>query len=212
MIMEFVKGVIVGFAASIPLGPIGVLCIQRTLSKGRISGLITGMGAATTDLILAAISLFSLTFIQDFISEYRNTAMIVGGLIIGSFGLRLIIRNPIKQIKRVQDGSQQYFQDFFSTLIMTITNPGAFFLIFGLLAFMGISSENQGNGLDVIALTLLGVFAGGTLWWYLFSTGVNKFRNRLRLRQIVMINRVAGIIILVLGFITLVQGVHLFTF
>ncbi len=209
MITEFAKGLIVGFCASIPLGPIGVLCIQRTLSKGRNSGLITGMGAATTDMILAAISLLSLTFIQDFISEYRNTAMIIGGLIISGFGLRLIINNPIKQIKRVEEGNKQYIQDFLSTLIMTITNPGAFFLIFGLLAFMGINSGDQARGIDVIALTLFGVFAGGSAWWYIFSTGVNKFRNRLRLRQIVMINRIAGIIILVLGLITTIQGVYL---
>ncbi len=208
MIMEFAKGLIVGFCASVPLGPIGVLCIQRTLSKGRSSGLITGMGAATTDLILAALSLFSLTFINDLISEYQNIAMIIGGLIIGGFGLRLIIKNPITQIKRVQDGSKQYIQDFFSTFIMTITNPGAFFLMFGLLAFMGLSSSGQTEGLPSIAITLLGVFAGGTAWWYIFSTCVNKFRNRLRLRQIVMINRVSGIIILILGLVTLIQGIY----
>ncbi len=208
MIMEFIKGLIVGFCASVPLGPIGVLCIQRTLSKGRNSGLITGMGAATTDLLLAALSLFSLTFINDFINEYENIVMVIGGLIIGGFGLRLIIKNPITQIKRVQDGSKQYIQDFFSTFIMTITNPGAFFLIFGLLAFMGLSDSGQSEALPSIALTLLGVFAGGTTWWYIFSTCVNKFRNRLRLRQIVMINRVSGIIILILGLVTLIQGVY----
>ncbi len=208
MIMEFTKGLIVGFCASIPLGPIGVLCIQRTLSKGRNSGLITGMGAATTDLILAAISLFSLTFINDIINEYVNVAMIIGGAIIGGFGIRLITKNPITQIKRVQDGSKQYIQDFFSTFIMTITNPGAFFLMFSLLAFMGLNSTEESGGFSSIALTLLGVFSGGTAWWYIFSTGVNKFRNRLRLRQIVMINRVSGIIILILGLCTLIQGIY----
>ena len=207
MIVEILKGLIVGLFASVPLGPVGVLCIQKTLSKGRSSGFISGMGAAATDTLFATIALLSLSFVQRLIDNYRIWVIIVGGIIVALFGLKLFMSNPIKQIKRLKDGDKQYWQDFFSSLLMTITNPGAFFLILGLFAFVGIN-VNVNEKLDIISSTLLGVFSGATIWWYSLSSGINAFRNKLRLRQLIMINRVAGIIIMVLGLISVLDGIY----
>lgn len=207
MIVDFIKGFAVGLAASVPLGPIGVVCIQKTLSKGRASGFITGMGAASTDTFFAALALFSLSFVQKLLIDYRCWVMMVGGVIVGLFGLKLFFTNPVKQMKRVKAGEKRYWQDFFSTVLMTVTNPGAFFLILGIFAFVGINTQG-GNPLNIIAFTLLGVFSGAMLWWYSLTTGINYFRNKLRLRQLVMINRVAGIIVMVLGFISLCEGLY----
>lgn len=204
--MDFIKGFIVGMGASIPLGPIGVLCIQRTLSKGRNSGLITGMGAALTDTFFAAIALLSLTFVNDLIGQYRFWVMIVGGIIVLIFGLKLFLTNPVKQIKRIKSGNKRYWEDFFSTILMTITNPGALFLILGLFAFAGINSSGE-ESKYLIATTLWGVFSGAISWWFILSTSINVFRNRFRLRQLLMINRVAGVIIMVLGIISLFEGI-----
>lgn len=207
MIVEFLKGLLVGLCASIPLGPIGVLCVQRTLNKGRASGFITGMGAATTDTLFATIALLSLSFVQKFIDDYRVWLMIAGGLIVALFGIKLFLSNPVRQIKRLKSGGQQYAQDYFSTILMTISNPGAFFLILGLMAFMGVNTGNE-EPLKLISTTLLGVFAGATIWWYALSSGINAFRNKLRLRQLIMINRIAGIIIIVLGLISIFDGLY----
>lgn len=207
MLIQLLKGLIVGICASVPLGPIGVLCIQRTLSKGRNSGFITGLGAAVTDTFFAAIALLSLSFVQHILSDYRDMVMIVGGVIVGFFGVRLFLSNPIKQIKRVKSGNKKYWQDFFSTIIMTISNPAAFFLMLGLFAFIGISHDGS-EPADLISVTLAGVFLGATMWWYCLSTAINTFRNRLRLRQLIMINRIAGIVIIVLGLISVSEGVY----
>ena len=97
MLEELLKGLIVGICASVPLGPIGVLCIQRTLSKGRNSGFITGLGAAVSDTFFAAIALLSLSFVQRILSDYQDIVMIVGGLIVGAFGVKLFMTNPMER-------------------------------------------------------------------------------------------------------------------
>ena len=207
MIIDFFKGFIVGLFASIPLGPIGVICIQRTLSKGRFSGFISGMGATMVDVIFAAISLLSLSVVQVLLEEYRNVVMIAGGVIVALFGVKLFLSTPIKQMRRLQEGGRSFLTDFSSTMLMTITNPGAFFLILGLFAFAGIITSDSAT-LDYIAVTLLGVFTGGGLLWYSLSTGINLFRNKIRLRQMILINKVAGIIVIAIGFCYLVEGVY----
>lgn len=207
MIIDFFKGFIVGLLASIPLGPIGVICIQRTLSKGRFSGFISGMGATMVDVIFAAISLLSLSVVQVLLEEYRNVVMIAGGVIVALFGVKLFLSTPIKQMRRLQEGGRSFLTDFSSTMLMTITNPGAFFLILGLFAFAGINTSDSAT-LYYIAITLLGVFTGGGLWWYSLSTGINLFRNKIRLRQMILINKVAGIIVIAIGFCYLVEGVY----
>lgn len=209
MLLELLKGFIVGLFASVPLGPIGVLCIQRTLSKGRSSGFITGLGAAVSDTIFAAIALLSISYVQQLLSDYRYLVMIAGGVIVGIFGIRLFMTNPVKQIRRPKYGSRHYWQDFFSTVLMTLSNPGAFFLMLGLFAFIGISRV-EAEPPERIAITLAGVFAGAVLWWYILSASINLFRNKLRLRQLIMINRVAGVIIMVLGLISLFEGLYRF--
>ncbi len=205
MFINFLKGFLVGMAASIPLGPIGVLCIQRTLSKGRSSGLFTGMGAAVSDTFFAAIALLSLSFVSDFIEQYRNWVMIIGGLIVALFGLKLFLTNPVTQVKRLKSGSKRYWEDFFSSMLMTISNPGALILMLGLFAFAGIDVSEDAPKF-VITITLWGVFIGAALWWFILSASINHFRSRFRLRQLLMINRISGIIILVLGLISTLEG------
>ncbi|MBQ2243313.1 MAG: LysE family transporter [Bacteroidales bacterium] len=205
MIEELIKGIIVGLGASIPLGPIGILCIQRTLSKGKWSGFATGMGAAISDIIFSAIALLGLAFVNDFLTTYREWVMLFGGAIVAGFGLKIFITNPIKQIKRVQEGNHQYIQDFASSFIMTITNPGAIFLIIGMFAFIGIDSGSYEFGL-VLAPALLGVFIGTLGWWFTLSTVINMFRNKFRLKQLLVTNWIAGTIIMAIGIVSLFEG------
>lgn len=205
MLMDFIKGFIVGLGASIPLGPIGILCIQRTLSKGRWSGFSTGMGAAFSDTLFSAIALLGLSFFDNLMVEYRDWVMLIGGIIVAGFGLKIFMTNPVKQLRRVKEGNHQYFQDFGSAFIMTITNPGAILLIIGLFAFAGIDLNRNESGF-IIASTLWGVFSGAVLWWFSLSTTINLFRNKFRLRQLLITNRIAGVVIMVLGMISVFEG------
>ena len=205
MFEEIIKGIIVGLGASIPLGPIGILCIQRTLSKGRWSGFATGMGAAISDIIFSAIALLGLSFVNDFLNTYREWVMMFGGAVVGGFGVKIFVTNPIKQIKRVQEGNHQYIQDLVSSFIMTITNPGAIFLIIGMFAFIGIDTGQYEFGL-VIAPALMGVFIGTMAWWFTLSTIINMFRNKFRLKQLMITNWIAGTIVMAIGITSLFEG------
>ncbi len=205
MIIENIaKGFIVGIGASIPLGPLGVMCVQKTLSKGRISGIITGLGASVTDTIFAAFAIVSLALIQEFVRDNEVSVLFYGGLAVVVIGLKIFLTNPVKQIRRNR-GGKKLFEDFLSSVIMTTTNPGAVFLILGLFAFVGLDVDGSSSG-DVIFAALLGVFLGANTWWIILSTSINIFRNKFRLKQLLMINRVAGIIIMVLGLFSVVEG------
>ncbi|MFA6334423.1 MAG: LysE family transporter [Bacteroidales bacterium] len=208
MLTSLIKGFIVGMGVSIPLGPIGVMCVQKTLSKGRNSGFITGMGAAVSDTFFSAIAIFGLAYLQKLIDYYENYVLLLGGLVVALIGLKIFLTNPVKQIRLPKSG-KKHFEDFFSAMIMTLTNPGSVFLILGMFALVGANV----NGLSAeraLSFTLWGVFLGATTWWFIFSTLINIFRNRFRLRQLLMINRISGIVIIVLGLISTFEGVWRF--
>lgn len=207
MIINFIKGIAVGLFASIPLGPVGILCVQKTLSKGKYSGLITGLGAAVCDTFFATIALFSLSFVNLILNDYRNWVMIAGGIIVALFGVYLIFKNPIRKVKEINSGNKRYWGDFFSTILMTITNPGAFFLILGILAFMRINVGEE-NSIYIITLTLAGVITGAILWWYTLTAFINIFRKKLKIKQLLTINKVSGVIILILGLISIIEGIY----
>lgn len=206
MITTLIKGFIVGMGASIPLGPLGVLCVQKTLSKGRNSGFITGMGASVSDTFYAAICLMGLAFIQRLIDENIEWVMLFGGVIIVLIGLKIFLTNPIKQIRQ-KNKTKKHVEDFFEAFFMTITNPGAIFLILGLMAAVGIDTQSQGEVSNSgIFAALWGVFLGSAAWWFILSTSINVFRKKFRIKQLMMINRISGIVIMVLGLISACNG------
>lgn len=204
MITALVKGFIVGLGASIPLGPLGVLCVQKTLSRGRNSGFITGLGASVSDTFYAAISLMGLAFIQNLIDENLDWVMLLGGLVIMYIGVKIYLTNPIKQIRQ-KHKNKKHVEDFFEALFMTMTNPGAVFLILGLFAAVGIELGESVAKSNLVT-TLWGVFLGSAAWWFTLSTAINVFRKRFRIKQLMMINRISGIVIFVLGLISMFNG------
>lgn len=204
MVESLIKGFIVGMGASIPLGPLGVMCVQKTLSKGRTSGIVTGLGASLTDTFFAALAILSLAIIQDFVNTNRSSVLLIGGFIIVVIGLKIFLTNPVKQIRQ-NKGGKKLFEDFLSAFIMTITNPGAIFLILGLFAFTGLEVDSSSSW-KIIISALVGVFFGAMAWWFILSTSINLFRTKFRLRQLLLINRFAGVVIMALGLISLLDG------
>ncbi|MDO9680191.1 MAG: LysE family transporter [Bacteroidales bacterium] len=204
MVESFIKGFIVGMGASIPLGPLGVMCVQKTLSKGRMSGFVTGLGASLADTLFASFAILSLALIQEFVNNHEASVLFFGGLAVVIIGLKIFLTNPVKQIRNTK-GGKRLFEDFLSSVIMTITNPGAVFLILGLFAFVGLNVDGSSAKM-VITAALGGVFAGALAWWIILSTSINIFRNKFRLRQLLTINRVAGVVIMVLGLISFLDG------
>lgn len=197
--MLLIKGVIVGLLASIPLGPVGVICIQRTINKGKLSGFISGIGAATADTIFATIAGFSITFVINFIQEKQFFFQVVGGIVVMILGVSIFYTNPIRQLKRHRKNKSSILEDYLSVLFITITNPLAVFLFIGLFASLKIVST-VGNGLYV-GILLSGVFIGAATWWFVLSTIINRFRARFRLKQLWYINKISGGAIFILGLV-----------
>lgn len=193
----FVKGIFIGFMVSIPLGPIGVLCVQRTLNKGRLSGFISGLGAAAADTVFALLAGFGISIIIRFIEEQQLYFQIIGGAIIIFLGIHVFYSNPVRQIRMQRLNRNKFSQDFLSVFLLTLSNPMAIF--FFLAMFTGVNLVSGPMTFFNLTFVVAGVTLGAAAWWFLLSTFVNLFRDYFRLRNIWWMNKIAGVIIFFLG-------------
>ena len=198
-----VNGMVVGFSASIPLGPIGVLCIQKTINKGRMSGFMSGMGAASADTIYAIIAGFGLSFITNFIVSQQLVLRIIGAIILFYLGIRIFRTNPAIQIRREGRKSKNILADYFSILFLTLSNPLTIFLFGAVFAGFGIIEGNA--DFKSVLFLVTGVFIGALTWWTLLTGVVNLFRSKFRLKRIWWINKITGILIMVFSVLALVS-------
>ncbi len=184
---------------SIPLGPIGVLIIQKTIQKGRLAGFISGLGAAVADMLYATAAAFGLGMVLSFIKTQEFYLQLVGSIFLVYVGLRIYLTNPIKQIRGTNKaGKKGMLGDFISIFFLTASNPIAVFVF--VAVFAGASIFGSNPTLKIELFLILGVLLGGALWWYTLSTIINVFRKKFRLKQLFWINKTSGIIIAVLGF------------
>ena len=192
----FIEGIMVGFAMAIPVGPIGILCIRKTLTEGRLRGLIIGLGAATADLLYSCIAAFGLTVISDTLQSQRVWIRIVGGVLLLLLGVKIYRAKP-KDPKFNINGSGMV-RSYLTTVLLTLTNPLTIFAFIAIFAALDLS-----KGLSYFSATLLvlGVFLGSTLWFFLLSSGVTLFRNKLDINGMRWVNKIAGILIIISGFI-----------
>lgn len=191
-----IDGIIIGISASIPLGPIGVLVIQRTLNKGRLSGFASGLGAALSDTIYAIIAGFSLSFIVGFIETQMLWIQIFGACVLIGLGLKIFYTNPAVQLRRQKKRSSSLIQDLFSTFVLTITNPLAIFLF--LAFFAGFRVVDAEQTLFDRFMLISGVFMGAAFWWFTLSSLINLLRSKINLRRLFWLNKIAGSTIVLL--------------
>ena len=198
----FLRGVVIGLTASITLGPVGILCIQRTLSKNRKSGLVSGLGAATADTILATVAFFFISFISSLIESNMVILTVLGGICVVVVGVNIFMTNPVVQIRRNRAGKSNLWQDYISTFLLTLTNPAFILWLVVIFTALGVDmseAEVSVTRLRVGVAMITGFLAGASVWWFLLTTVINRLRNRFRPRHLLWINRVAGVIIVVLG-------------
>ena len=209
MLLSFVKSILVGFAASVPLGPIGILCIQKTISKGKSSGIALGVGAAFTDFLWAILCIFFLSRIDTFLNDNYNLVLLIGGLFLLGLGVSLLLSNPLRMLrerKQQQQASKGYATDAFQGFFMSLTNPGAPFLLLSVFAFMHFDPSAFDRFWVAVSLPF-GVFIGGLLWWYLLCCGINLVRKWFQLRHLMFLNRISGLAIAVFGLYASVKGI-----
>ncbi len=191
-------GIIAGLLASIPLGPIGVLCIQRTLSSSRHSGFISGLGAATADSIFAALAIFAITWITGFITKYELWVEALGGLLIMGFGVSIFYKK-VKRNTPMQGAktSGRQLANYISVLFLTLPNPAYFFVFVTIFAAMGIGVFEP--NLTQKCLVVFGVMIGASAWWLLLTWLVDMFRKKFTIRSLWWLNKISGAIIILLG-------------
>jgi threonine/homoserine/homoserine lactone efflux protein len=190
----FVQGLILGFSIAAPVGPIGVLCIRRTLAEGRAAGLVSGLGAATADALYGSIAGFGLTLVSGLLIAQQTWLKLLGGTFLLYLGIRTFIAAPKEQ--PAASNTRGLFSAYTSTLFLTLTNPLTILSFTAIFAGLGIAAK--GSYLTA-AILVSGVFAGSALWWLLLSSGVSIIRSRFREREMRWINRLSGVIISVFG-------------
>ena len=199
-ILYLFKGMLVGLMVSIPLGPMGVLIIQKTLHKGALSGFIDGMGAAAADFFYASVAAFGLGYVINTVQTHELLLQIIGGIFLLCIGLKIYFDNPIRQIRQRRQGRVSktgLLGDYLSLFFLTVSNPIT--VVVFMAVFAGMSVFGESSSLLGELLVVIGVLLGGGVWWYTLSTLVNIFRKKFRLRVLITINRVSGLVITILG-------------
>jgi len=185
------RGLAIGFSIAAPVGPIGVLCIRRTLAQGRLCGFASGLGAATADAVYGCIAGFGLTAVSDLLIGQQTWLRLIGGLFLCWLGVKNLLAKPAQQAAAPKQGA--LMGAYVSTLFLTITNPMTIISFAAIFAAMGLG----GGTTDYAGAALLvsGVFLGSAAWWLLLSGGVGLFREKLNNDHLRWVNRVSGAII-----------------
>ena len=196
----FVKGLIVGFCLAAPVGPIAAICVQRTISKRWLSGILSGMGAAAADAVYGAIAAFGATIISEFLITEHEWLQRVGGVILLVLGVRLLLMHPIER-KKNGATNRGLWGDFMSTFILTLTNPMTFVAFAAIFATMGIGAV---HGRPMLTIELVGgVFAGSAAWWVILCAGAFALRRHFDFKRLVLVNRATGVFVIAVGLVYL---------
>jgi threonine/homoserine/homoserine lactone efflux protein len=195
------KGLLIGFSIAAPVGPIGVLCIRRTLAQGRAAGLVSGLGAASADAVYGCVAGFGLTFISGLLISQQSWLKLVGGAFLCYLGIRTLLAQPAERAAAA--GGMGLAGAYTSTFFLTLTNPTTILSFVAVFAGLGLAS--MGGDYAAAAVLVLGVFAGSALWWLLLSGGVGLFRARFDTRAMRWVNRISGGVITAFGLLALVS-------
>jgi threonine/homoserine/homoserine lactone efflux protein len=195
------KGIVLGFSIAAPVGPIGILCIRRTISEGRLSGFVSGLGAATADGLYGCVAAFGLTFISSFLVSQQFWLRLVGGLFLGYLGMRTLLARPT--VQAAATNSKGILSAYLSTFFLTITNPMTILSFAAVFAGLGLAAVNSSYG--IAGNLVLGVVLGSALWWLCLSGIVSIFRQKFNTTGLIWVNRISGMIILGFGGLALVS-------
>lgn len=207
-ILQFVfKGILIGIMASAPMGPVGVLCIQRTLNKGRWYGFITGIGACVSDFIYALFTGFGMSFVMDFVGNERNRFLlqISGSVVLLLFGIYCYRSNPTKNIhKSTKNQKGTLVHNGVTAFLVTLSNPLIIFLFIFLFAQFAFVVPKRPLEMSVGYASIVG---GALLWWFGLTWLIDKVRGKFDENGILLINRVVGCIVVIFSVIMLLGTV-----
>jgi threonine/homoserine/homoserine lactone efflux protein len=197
----FLRGLIIGFSIAAPVGPIGVLCIRRTLAQGLESGLVSGLGAATADAIYGSIAGLGLTFVSNLLIRQQLWLKLIGGVFLCYLGVKTFMSLPAKHAAKAEGNN--LITAYASTFFLTLTNPMTILSFTAIFAGLGVASTRE-NYASAIVL-VFGVFIGSALWWLLLSGGIALFRTTFTPTRLHWVNRISGVMITMFGLLALLS-------
>ncbi len=206
MVEFIIKGFIIGILISAPMGPIGMLCVQRTLSRGRWHGFFTGLGAMMSDLIYALIMVAGISIVEDFFTKNEIVLQIIGSIILAFFGYRVFKSNPLKSwTPNISNGDTRYIKDFISSFIFTLSNVAILIVFITLFARFHYNPIEM--GLTGIGISLASIALGALFWWFLLSLFVSNLRKHFNRRGLIVLNRSIGSLLIIIGLLGIILAV-----
>lgn len=202
------RGLAIGILISAPMGPVGILCIQRTLDKGRKAGFYTGCGAALSDLFYCLLTGFGLSFIEEFLERNSNVIQIVGSIVLVAFAVYLLRKNPARSLRPPSDQAVSARKSILGGFLFTFSNPLIIFLIIGLFARFNFLLPDISFYHYIVGFMF--IIGGALLWWWFVTFAVDKVRSHFNIRSMWLINRIIGIIIMLFALVGIITAVTAF--
>jgi len=199
------SGFMIGVFISAPMGPIGMLVIQRTLNKGRATAMYTGIGASLSDLLYCLLSGLGLSLVTEFIESNKYILQVIGSVVLVIYGIYLFRNNPSRAISKTPEISTNYWRDFATGFLFTFSNPLIIFFIIGLFARFNFMSANYHHYHYLIGY--LSIAGGALCWWSLITYFVNKVRSHFNVRSMWIINRVMAVLLIIMALIGSVHAI-----
>jgi threonine/homoserine/homoserine lactone efflux protein len=197
------KGIFFGLIVSVPPGPVGALCIKRTISRGIRSGVVSGIGAASADTLYAIIAGLGVGYIINFIEQEKYWIQLVGAAIFMMIAIKLFYTNPAVEFRNNRTRKSKPLEEFISVFFITLSNPLVVFVFIAMYA--GFDAFGTGFHITSALALIGGVFTGAMLWWFILSVVVNIYREKIRLKNIWWMNRILGIIVFACGVIAMIK-------
>lgn len=198
-------GILIGILISAPMGPIGMLVIQRTLNKGRTAAFFTGVGASLSDIVYCLLTGLGLSFVTDFIESNQNLLQVIGSLVLIIYAVYLFKNNPSRSLKPPVESATNYWRDFVTGFLFTFSNPLILFFIIGLFARFNFLDTHYRFYHYIIGYT--SIIVGAVGWWFLITYFVNKVRAHFNVRSLWLVNRSIAVILLIMSTVGFVLGI-----
>lgn len=197
------KGLLIGILVSAPMGPVGMLCIQRTLSKGRWHGFVTGLGAMVSDIIYAMLTSLGMGVVVNFVEANQAPLQLAGSLALSVFGYYIYQSNPVKNLRKQKERKLSFTQDFITAFLLTFSNVLIVLLYIGLFARFGFILPDHSLGMIIGGIICIGI--GAISWWLFITYIVSKLRKWFNVRGIWLMNRIVGSTIIILSIIGIIS-------
>lgn len=197
-----IAGILSGIMVSLPVGPMGIYVVRKTMNQGRWAGFRSGLGITTADIIFASVAAIGLSVVIAFINEQKLLFQILGGIVVLLLGLKIFLTTPRKLFRANREkGGKKFFRDYVSVVLLTLSNPLTILLY--LTLFAGLKISDQWRFFQGPVLVVIGIGIGALVWWLMLTTLLSRFRKKVRFQKVFWFNKVAGALIMVFGLFVL---------